>query len=196
MGPRAARRETTWRGVTILVLVLAGVYAADAWGIRWLRAPWSYAALGPTLTGTWAAPVTARLGAEYRILLDLAYRQEERIRSGFWDHTLTGHAWICTSTGDVHEYALDGDANRSGDSIVVRLTYPDPSQSALDNRLEGGWHADTLTLRPLRNPFQPDGSFVLNRTVSTADPDDSFGTGQFRRSDRQSFMAACGRLSR
>jgi hypothetical protein len=182
-----------WRGA-IVVLLLAAVYVLDGWGMRWLRAPWSYPSLGPTLTGLWDAPLRARQGAEYRLLLELAYR-DTGVRVRDWDHTLVGRAVLCTRTGDVYEYTVDGDANRSGDTMSLLLVYPDGTRSALGNRLEGAWQGDTLTLTPANNPFQPDGSFLLDRRVSTADPDDSFETAQFRRADRSDFLIACARLT-
>jgi len=183
-----------WRRGLVIMLLLGVVYALDAWGMRWLRAPWSYPADGPTLTGAWEGTLRARQGAEYRALLVLAYRDTGvRIRS--WNHTLTGRAAICTRTGDYYEYTLDGDANRSGTSISLLLVYPDPKQSALGNQLDGAWHGETLTLTPARNPFEPDGSFKLDRRVSTADPDDSCETAEFRRADAASFLMSCARLT-
>jgi hypothetical protein len=183
-----------WRA-TIVVLVLAAVYGLDTWGMRWLRAPWSYPTLGPTLTGAWEAPLRARQGAEYRLLLELAFR-DTGVRVRDWDHTLVGRAMICTRTGDVYEYTVDGDANRSGNTISLSLTYPDPQRSALGNRLEGAWRGDTLSLTPYNNPFQPDGSFLLDRRVSSADPDDRFETAELHRADRADFLIACARLTR
>ena len=183
-----------WRA-TIVVLMLAAVYGLDTWGMRWLRAPWSYPSLGPTLTGAWEAPLRAQQGAEYRLLLELAYR-DTGVRVQDWNHTLVGRAMICTRTGDVYEYTVDGEANRSGDTISLYLVHPDPQRSALGNRLEGAWRGDTLTLTPAANPFQPDGSLLLDRRVGTADPDDRFATAELRRADRADFLIACARLTR
>src|SRR5215217_3472362 len=166
--PRAA--SLGWTRGLALVLLLAIVVAADQWGVRWLRAPWSFAALGPTLTGVWEGPLRAQRGAEYRIVLRLEYAPSgQRASSAF---NLTGTGQICTARGDVWEYDLDGEASRSGDTVRVLLTYVDPVRSALGNRLEGSWSGQTLALRPLVNPFQPDGTFLPNRSVSSADPDD------------------------
>lgn len=182
-----------WTRGIALVLLLGIVVAVDQWGIRWLRAPWSFAALGPTLTGVWEGPLRARLGAEYRILLSLEYSPSgQRASSAF---NLTGTGQICTAHDDLYEYDLDGEANRSGDTIRVLLTYVDPVRSALGNRLEGSWSGQTLTLRPLVNPFQPGGTFLPNRTVSSADPDDSFGPAELRKSDLPTFLTACARLA-
>lgn len=183
-----------WTRGLALVLLLAIVIAADQWGLRWLRAPWSFAALGPTLTGVWEGPLRAQRGAAYRILLNLEYASSgQRAMSAF---NLTGTGQICTAHGDIFEYDLDGEASRSGDSVRVLLTYVDPIRSALGNRLEGSWSGQTLALRPLSNPFQPDGTFLANRSVSSADPDDSFGPAELRKSDEASFLVACARLAR
>jgi hypothetical protein len=176
-----------------LVLLIGIVFAADQWGLRWLRAPWSFAALGPTLTGVWEGPLRARRGAEYRILLSLEYAASGQRTSS--ELNLTGTGQICTARDDLYEYDLDGEASRSGDSIRVLLTYVDPVRSALGNRLEGSWSGQTLTLRPLANPFQPDGTFVLNRSLSSADPDDSFEPAELRKSDLPTFLAACARMA-
>jgi hypothetical protein len=183
-----------WTRGLALVLLVGIVFAADQWGIRWFRAPWSFAALGPTLTGVWEGQLRAQRGAELRILLNLEYAPSgQRANSPF---NLTGTGQICTAHDDLYEYDLDGEASRSGDSVRVLLTYVDPIRSALGNRLEGRWGGQTLTLRPLSNPFQPDGTFLLNRSVSTAAPDDSFEPAELRKSDLPTFLAACARLAR
>lgn len=51
-----------------------------------------------------------------------------------------------------------------------------------------------LTLRPHKNPFDPDGTFRTVRPVSSADPDDSFGPAQLRKATAAEFAAACRRL--
>lgn len=182
------------RGLVIVVL-LFGVFAIDEWGIRWYQSPWSYAALGPTLTGTWEGTLRARLGSEYRLFLDLRYRHQGRRLTRF-DSNVTGQGWLCSRTGDVYEYAVDGTASRSGDTVQLTLDNPDPARSALNLSIDGSWNGETITLRPTRNPFQPDGTFLLNRSISTADPDDSFGPAELRNGDRAAFLAACGRLAR
>ena len=96
---------------------------------------------------------------------------------------------------DLFEYDVDGEASRSGDIVRVRLTYVDPVRSALGTRLEGSWSGQTLIVRPLVNPFQPDGTFLPNRPASSADPDDSFGQAELRKSDLPTFLAACARLA-
>lgn len=179
---------------TINLLALVGViYFAGTVGMQWLRAPWSFASLGPTLTGNWEGPLRAKLGAEYRMYLEMSYR-EGRGRSSFWD-TLTGRGRICNRHGEVFEYELDGGASRSGDQVEIHLAFVDPVRSALGNRLEGSWDGRTLTLRPTTNPFMPDGTFQLRRAISPADPDDSFQPGQLRKSDAATFLVACGRLA-
>jgi hypothetical protein len=49
-------------------------------------------------------------------------------------------------------------------------------------------------LRPTDDPFQPDGTYQAVRTVSTDDPDNSFGTSELLGADRAAFEAACRRL--
>jgi hypothetical protein len=172
------------------VAVIVGLVFLGTWGWQWIRAPWSLEILGPTLTGTWEGPLQARLGAEYRAYLDMGYQED--IESRF---NLTGRALICSRHGDLYEYTLDGEASRSGDRVTIQLAYVDPVRSALGNSLEGTWHGETLTLRPVTNPFMPDGTFQLHRAVSTADPDDSFAPAELRRADLASYLAACGRLA-
>jgi hypothetical protein len=179
---------------TVNLLAFVGVlYFAGAWGMQWLRAPWSLSALGPTLTGVWEGPLQSKLGASYRLYLDLRYRSlQGRLDSS---SNLTGQARICTRTGTVYEFTVDGEASRSGDQIELRLTYADPAQSALRMELAGRWNGQTLALQPLRNPFMPDGTFVNHRTVSSTDPDDGFQLAALQPGDAPSFLIACGRLT-
>lgn len=180
---------------TLNLLAFVGViFFVGTWGMQWLRAPWSFSALGPTLTGVWEGPLRANLGAEYRLYLDVQYRDlRGRIYSS---STLTGQARLCTRTGEAFQFTLDGEASRSGDHVELRLSSVDPARSELGNYLEGSWDGQTLTLRPRSNPFRPDGTFQPNRPLSSADPDDSFGPGRFQKSDAASFLIACGRLTR
>jgi hypothetical protein len=128
------------------------------------------------------------------VLLELAYREPgQRWRIG--ESNLTGRGWLCTRQGQVYDYSLVGEASRSGDRVKIEMTYGDPVRSALGNRLNGAWASPVLTLRPERNPFQPDGTFVQNRPVSTSDPDDSFDAAELRKGSQASFLAACGRLA-
>jgi hypothetical protein len=179
---------------TLNLLALVGViFFVGTWGIQWMRAPWSIASLGPTLTGVWEGPLRANLGAEYRLYLDLQYRD---LRGRIYaESTLTGQGRICTRTGDVYEYTLDGEASRSGDSVELRLSYVDAAPSELSTHLEGAWNGQTLTLRPRSNPFMPDGSFQPNRSITSTAPDDSIQPGELRKSDPASFLIACGRLA-
>ena len=182
---------------TLNLLALVGViFFVGTWGMQWMRAPWSYPSLGPTLTGVWEGPLRANRGAEYRIHVDLQYRE---LRGRIYAQSnMTGQARICTRTGDVYEYTVDGEVSRSGDRVALQLAFVDPARSGLGTSLEGSWdgQAGTLTLRPLSNPFQPDGTFRPNRTLSTTDPDDSIAPGQLHKSDPASFLIACGRLTR
>jgi hypothetical protein len=179
---------------TLNLLAFVGVvFLAGTWGIRWGVAPWSFPSLGPTLTGTWDGPLKANLGAQYRIYLDLTYRDAPG--RSLMKSTLMGQARICNRHGDVYEYTVGGGASRSGDTVEIGLSFVDPVRSALGNTLRGGWDGQTLTLQPLTNPFMPDGTFLLHRTVSTDDPDDSFGPASLHKSDAASFLIACGRLT-
>jgi hypothetical protein len=179
---------------TLNLLALVGViFFVGTWGIQWARAPWSMASLGPTLTGVWEGPLRTNLGAEYRLFLNLQYRDlRGRISA---ESTLTGQGRICTRTGEVYEYNLDGEASRSGDSVELRLSYADAAHSELGTQLEGAWNGQTLTLRPRSDPFMPDGSFQPQRPVSGTTPDDSIQPGELRKSDPASFLIACGRLA-
>lgn len=179
---------------TLNLLALVGViFFVGTWGMQWMRAPWSFPALGPTLTGVWEGPLRANLGAEYRLYLDLQYRD---LRGRIYaSSTLTGEGRICTRTGDVYQYTLDGEASRSGDRVELRMSFVDPVRSELGTQLEGSWDGRTLTLRPLTNPFRPDGAFQPNRPRSAADPDDSIRAGGLQKSDAASLLIACGRLS-
>lgn len=181
------------RGLLIIALLL-GVAALDEWGMRWLMAPWSYPQLGPTLTGTWEGPLRARLGADFRLLVELAYAPGPRRRP--WDSNLTGRAVICTRHGALYEYGVSGDADRDGQNLVLSLRYDDPSQSALDLGLVGSWSGAQIALAARKNPFSPDGRFELGRPTSSSDPDDSFAPTELRPTDRPSFLVACGRLTR
>jgi len=180
---------------TLNLLALVGViYVAASWGMQWFRAPWSMAVLGPTLTGYWDGPLRARQGAEYRILLDLQYREfqgRNDTRSN-----LTGQARICSRHGDGHQYTLDGEATRTGDHVEIRLSPTDPARGELGNTLEGAWNGQTLTLQPRSNPFMPDGTVRPGRTLSSLDGDDLFGPAELRKSDTASFLIACARLAR
>jgi hypothetical protein len=180
------------RGLIIAALIL-GFLAFDIWGIRWLVAPWSFETLGPTLTGTWDGTLRAREGAEFRVFLDLGYATTRRRP---WGTNLTGRALLCTQHGDLYEYEVSGDADRDGHNVEVEIEYGDPNLSALDMRFYGDWNGQVLTLTPRQNPFLPDGRFVSPRSVSSSDPDDRFVLAEFRKSDRPSFLASCGRLAR
>jgi hypothetical protein len=175
------------------VALLVVVYAVSEWGIRWLQAPWSYEALGPTLTGSWEGPLRARLGQDYRLYVELGYRDPGR-RWRLREDNIEGHGWVCNRHGDVFEVNVGGKANRAGDHLTLRLSHVDPVRSGLWTDLEGAWTGSALTFPAARNPFLPDGRFVQIRTVSSSDPDDSFGPIELRKADRASFLAACGRL--
>jgi hypothetical protein len=179
------------RALFLAVFILGAVVFGE-WGVRWLVAPWSYAALGPTLTGTWSGPLRAQQGAEYRVFFNLTYSSSNR---RFWTSNLAGEAFICTQQGEMYDYTVRGDADRNGHNVVISTIYGDAHLSALGMHFEGDWDGQTLTLTPANNPFLPDGRFIFPRSVSTADPDDNFAMAMLQRSDRPSFLAACGRLA-
>jgi hypothetical protein len=124
----------------------------------------------------------------------LEYRDPGR-RWRMNEDNLTGRGSICNRHGDVFDVDVRGDASRSGDRLTLHLSHVDPARSGLWTELGGGWTGPTLAFGSARNPFLPDGTFVQVRTVSSADPDDSFGPAELRRADRASFLAACGRLT-
>ncbi|MGE3912329.1 MAG: hypothetical protein AB7K36_23410 [Chloroflexota bacterium] len=173
-------------------LAIIGVIAfALTFGLQWVRAPWSMSALGPTLTGVWEGPLQAAQGAEYRLFLDLRYRG---IQGRISASTLNGVARICTRQGTVYEYLVEGQATHAGDSIALHLSYVDPAQSDLNTQVTGSWTGDVLTVRPLSNPFQPDGSFAAGQPAGNADTD-AFKSATLHRADAATYLMACGRLA-
>src|SRR5439155_22030492 len=118
--------------------------------------------------------------------VDLDYRSPVRIGRGTrigssQPDTLQGTARLCTPRGETYAYAVLGRADRSGQEVRIMLQYGDRKLSALDLVLIGDWEAPTLTLRPHKNPFDPDGTFRAQRSYSTSDPDDSFGPAALRK---------------
>ena len=188
-------KTTAFQRGAFIVALITVVIAIDQWGVRWWQAPWSYAALGPTLTGTWEGALQAGQGTEYRLYLELEYRHHgRRLRRG--ESNLTGRGLLCSRAGGVSDYDVNGDASRSGESIWLSLDAPDRAQSGRDMTLRGSWDGSTLTLRPSFNPFRPDGTFVPNPPVTPNAPDDGFAPAALQKHDRASFLAACGRLTR
>ncbi|MCC7371465.1 MAG: hypothetical protein IT306_23805 [Chloroflexi bacterium] len=164
---------------TINLLAFVGVlYLAGTYGGRWVWAPWSMPALGPTLTGVWEGPLRAEQGAEYRLYVELSYRDGGVRLSGA--STLTGRARICNRAGELFEYSVDGEASRSGDRVELRLTFADPARRALGTVLDGSWSGQSLTLRPTANPFADDG----------------FVPAELHRAEPAAFLIGCGRLTR
>lgn len=74
------------------------------------------------------------------------------------------------------------------------MEYGNPSLSGLNLTLSGPWQKPNLVLRAASNPFLPDGSFIVPRSVSSADPDDSFAPAILSRQDRARFEELCTRL--
>ena len=184
----------------VVVLLVVGVFGLD-FVSRVLFAPWSIGLLGrDTMTGSWVGEMRARQGAEYGLFLDLDYKGQDiggRRRSGRTRTTnLVGHATICTPTGERFDYEVSGHASRSGNVERMWLEYGDPSLSALDLRLSGGWDAPELTLTPDANPFLPDGTFVSTRALSSDDPDDSFAPAILTKDGADAFEDICQSVQR
>lgn len=178
-----------WKSRIAVVAVFAftAIYGLDA-VFRWIDAPWSYAALGPTLTGPWEGPLQARQGTSYRLYLDIAYERVGRSATN-----LRGSARVCSRNGGTFNLGLRGSANRSGNRIELVL-YPPDDRPAPTIPLIGGWDGQALTLRATDNPFQRDGTYQTVRTVSTSAPEDGFGITFLRASDLARFEAACRAL--
>ena len=195
-GPGASREDDP--GVALLLVALAAVGVVFEQGRRLLLAPWSFGE--PTLTGAWEGPLRANLGAEYRLFLDLDYYgpmrwgSGTRRRRGFPDN-LKGTARLCTPRAEAFAYEVSGDAHGQAGDVKLSLEYGDPRLSVLDLNLAGAWGGRTLTLRPHKNPFDPDGTFRPGRPINSAAPDDSFGPAELRKATPADFEAACRRLA-
>ena len=183
-----------------VALILAVAFGGEAL-YRQITAPWSRGQEGrDTLTGPWAGALRARQGAEYGLWLDLEYRSasgrgsRRRNRGGGTRPNLEGSATLCTPRGERYEYEVSGEANRDGVVRVLWLEYGDPSLSALNLQLSGAWRDRALQITTNKNPFLPDGSFVAVRSVSSADPDDSFAPVTLTARDRGAFEATCQRI--
>ena len=152
-----------------------------------IYAPWALNLDGgPSLEGSWEGTLRARQGAEYRLSLTMQHHDRDgRRRRTRQETTIEGSARLCAPTGTVYEYTLSGGADDAGEQLRLVLTYPDPAQSALGLRLEARWSegaADTLRIVSVaNNPFLPDGTFQLVRSISSSDPDDSFQPAELRR---------------
>lgn len=154
---------------------------------KMIYAPWALNLDGgPTLEGSWEGTLRARQGAEYRLSLTMQHHDRDgRRRRTRQETTIEGSARLCAPTGAVYEYTLTGGADDAGQQLRLTLTYPDPVQSALGLRLEANWSeaaADILRIVSVpTNPFLPDGTFQVVRSVSSGDPDDSFQPAELRR---------------
>ena len=180
-----------------LVLLLWASSQALEFGDKVIYAPWAlHWGGGPTLEGTWEGPLHARLGAEYRLLLVLDYHYVQEVQGPSRGSTIEGRGRLCTAGGEIYDYpSLSGDADRAGQQLRLSLSYRDPSLSQLGFGLQAAWSGDTLQLaRVSDNPFQPNGSFLPHRIVSTADPDDNFQPTELRRARAADFEAECRRL--
>lgn len=193
--PNLSRKRLLLIGVVLLVVVVFGVEFVS----RVLFAPWSIGVLGrDTMTGSWVGEMRAQQGAVYGLSLDLEYKSRDvggRRGAGIGRSTnLEGNATLCTPTGERFDYDVSGHANRSGNVEILWLEYGDPSLSALNLRMSGGWRAPELTLTPDANPFLPDGRFVSTRTLSSDDPDDSFAPAALTKGDTGAFEDICQRV--
>ena len=74
------------------------------------------------------------------------------------------------------------------------MEYGDPKLSALNINIKGPWKAARLTLMMSKNTFMPDGRFEVNRSISSADPDDSFAPVAVQPGNRAAFNAICARV--
>ncbi|RIK38362.1 MAG: hypothetical protein DCC58_16745 [Chloroflexi bacterium] len=194
--PKLSRKRTWLTALVLLVVVVVGVEV----GARFLFAPWSIGWFGgETLTGEWVGPLQARLGAEYALYLELEYRRPvgDSSSSSGPRNNLEGRATLCTPLGERYDYEVSGRANRSGKVEVLWLEYGDPSLSALNLRLTGKWDAPNLAMQTAwpDNPFLPDGSFIFPRTVSSADPDDSFLPWNMTAGSTADLDALCARIA-
>lgn len=183
------------------VVLLASATSAIRFVSRQAFAPWSVALPGqPALTGAWEGPLHARLGAEYHVFVDLRYEQTglSGARSGRSRRgsraLLKGTGRICAPTGTTYPLNVDGNPDRAGQNLELKLSHTDPSQSGLWLGLRGTWQADRLALTPTRNQFFPDGRFQQLRSYSTDDPDDPFVPTELRRGTLADFEASCRRL--
>jgi hypothetical protein len=194
-GRRMTRRGKR-RVVGLAVLIVVAIVGTEL-GWRIFDAPWSFGGAGrPTLTGTWEGPRRAKLGAEYRLLVELDHSWGTEVY-GMPDN-LEGEARLCSPTGDVWVYRLTGRANRAGDAMTLRFGTPtDGPRMPTPGQVDASWDGDdTLTIAPGYNPLLPDGRFAPSRVVSSADPDDSFLPAPLTRGDRGSFERACRLLKR
>jgi hypothetical protein len=193
----AARQPVQLRrplGGWIIVAMIVAIAATWVFGsslvIRWFDAPWSIAALGPTLTGSWEGPLRARQGAQYHLTLAFEYVEAGRSTSN-----IRGKGRICNRHGETFELSVSGTANRAGDRITLILPKADDVPLGPSLTLDGHWNGQKLTVRPTANPFLADGTFQAVRTISTSDPDDSFMPSDLHPGDPASFETACRLLT-
>ena len=195
------RRIPEKQAVLIVGALILAVYFGGGAVYRQVTAPWSLGEVGQeTLIGPWTGSLRARQGAEYGLWLDLAYRPRpvggarRRARGSGTPSNLEGGAALCTPRGERYEYEVSGHADRDGTIKSLWLEYGDPRFSALDLRLTGAWRDRSLRLTTDKNPFLPDGTFVALRSISSADPDDSFSPVTLTDRDRAAFEATCQRI--
>ena len=195
------RRLSGKQVVLISAALLLAVYCGGEAAYRRITAPWSIGEVGrDTLIGPWTGSLRARQGAEYGLWLDLEYHQRRvggprrRARGGNSRTNLEGSATLCTPKGERYEYEVSGEADRDGTVQNLWLEYGDPRLSALNLRLTGAWRDRALSITTDKNPFLPDGTFVAVRSISSADPDDSFAPVTLTERDWAAFEATCQRI--
>jgi hypothetical protein len=184
--------------IIVVVAIVVVAFGIPALG-RAIYAPWSIGWFGrATLTGHWVGTMQARQGAEYGLSLRLDYKENSSTRRsrsrGTGRTNLEGRATLCTPTGERFEYDVSGRASPFGKINDLWLEYADPSLSRLNFQMTGKWDAPDLRLETDKNPFQPDGRFVVSAPVSSADPDDSFAPFTLAEDDQSSFEAICQRV--
>jgi hypothetical protein len=156
-GRRARRRggPRSWLALILFMLVLlAGVKAADTL-YRRLLAPWSIeTAGGPALFGTWSGPVNLEDGVSGTMLLTLVDTlswQEELL-----DPLIEGSAHYCL--GDVSgDFEVYGHVDRQGSVADLRF------RSNIDDPV---WLLYGMSSSWLRSPAVEDDTLVLTGTYS------------------------------
>lgn len=198
--PTSARRRKLPRkqaALVIIILLVVAVFGVDLIS-RPLFAPWSIGVLGrDTLTGDWVGTARAQQGAEFGLHLRLNYESNTASDGNSYGRNpnLRGNATLCTQTGERYEYRVTGIAKRSGTVEELWVEYGDPSLSALNLRLSGKWDAPVLRLTASANPFMPDGSFIPQRVVSSADPDNSLAPFEMEKGGLSDLDPICQRIS-
>jgi len=148
---------------------------------------------GPKLIGTYAGVLQAEQGARYPLVLELEPKIQRTGPGNPRASNLQGWAQLCTPAGLQVAYGVSGWANAVGGELRLHLEYGDPKLSQLNLRLDGDWQGDRLQLLPARsNPFAPDGSFIPDRPLSSADASDYFLPLVLRKDAVATVSSSCG----